>query len=124
MQRFAHHAASAICLVALLFAASLLRPPYSAAADPNAGPPAVKKAEQVMAGLSDEQVRKMLIDELRKDAELAEPDYDHMKGPAAFLSTMLNSLSSGQEKNEDQLRALFNGIPNVLPDLYRVFIKL
>ncbi len=124
MQRFAHHAALIICFVALCFATFLFHPPFSAAAGSKEVTPAGGNAEQVMAGLSDEQVRKMLIDELKKDAGQSEPDYDEMKGPASFLSRMLNSLSSGQDKDEDQLRALFNGIPNVLPDLYRVFIKL
>ncbi len=124
MQRFAHQAALTICFAALLFATSLFHPPFSPAADTNEVTAAGEKADHVMAGLSDEQVRKMLIDELKKDAKLSEPDYDQMKGPASLLSVMLNSLSSGQDEDEDQLKALFNGIPNVLPDLYRVFIKL
>ncbi len=124
MQRFAHHAALTIGLVALFFAVTLFHPPFSAAAGSKEATPAGGNAEQLMAGLSDEQVRKMLIDELKKDAGQSEPEYDQMKGPASFLSTMLNSLSSGQDEDEDQLKALFSGIPNVLPDLYRVFIKL
>jgi hypothetical protein len=127
MKRIAHYpalAATIICFVALFSGTFLFQPAWSLAADSTDLTPAEKKTEHLMAGLSDEQVRKMLIDELAKDAALDEPDYDRMKGPAFVLARMLNSLSSEHDENENELRDLFTGIPNVLPDLYRVFIKL
>jgi len=127
MKRIAHYSALSaivICFVTLFAGTILFQPASSLAADSNDSTAAEKKTEHLMAGLSDEQVRQMLIEELAKDAALDEPDFERMKGPAYVLARMLNSLSSEHDENEDELKDLFTGIPNVLPDLYRVFIKL
>ena len=82
------------------------------------------KVESIMAGLSDEQVRQMLIEELKADAQAQEPGERQMKGPAYILADILKSLSNEQDANEDQIKNLLRQIPNVGPDLYKVFIKL
>lgn len=124
MKRYSHFSARALCFAALFFCTSLFLLPLCVGAEANDLTEAEQKVDRTMAGLSDSQVRQMLITELKKDAESEEPDYDRMKGPAYILSRMLNGLSNEHDQNEDELRALFNGLPNVLPDLYRVFIKL
>ena len=81
--------------------------------------------DSLMAGLSDEQVRQMLIEELEEDAAASqEVDPQRMKGPAYVLSRLLRALSSEHQENEDQLETLFAGIPDVLPDLYKVYLTL
>ncbi len=80
--------------------------------------------EQMMAGLSDEQVRQMLIDELKKEVQPADAAAEQMKGPAFFLARLLNLLSSGHEDSSNEVRALFASFPTMGPDLYRVFVKL
>jgi hypothetical protein len=82
------------------------------------------QVESVMAGLTDEQVRQLLIEELQEDAAAEAPVPMRMKGPAYVLSSMLSGLSSEHNENEDQLEALFAGIPHVLPDLNKVFLRL
>lgn len=81
-------------------------------------------AEQIMAGLSDEEVRQLLIEELRKEALSDTPDAQQMKGPAAFLSRLLNLLSTEHDDNKNEVRSLFAALPAVGPELHRVFVKL
>lgn len=81
-------------------------------------------AEQMMAGLSDEQVRQLLIDELKKDAQVEELSSQQMKGPAFFFARLLDRLSNVHDDNKDEVKALFASFPAMGPDLYKVFIKL
>ena len=80
--------------------------------------------ESMMAGLSDEQVRQLLIDELQKDAEAEAVSPQQMKGPAFLLSRMLRALNSEHNENADQVKTLLDGFPNIAPDLYKSFIML
>ena len=88
----------------------------SAAADAN--------VQEMMAGLTDEQVRQLLIDELKEGVLAEEPSPQKMKGPAVLLSRMLQLMSSQHGESEDEVRAMFSSLPTLGPDLYRVFIKL
>lgn len=81
----------------------------------------------VLSGLSDEQVRQLLITELQKDAAAENLSFSfepEIKGPAAPLAEILTSLNEETFQAEDQLRKLWLGIPNLLPDLYKTFISL
>ena len=89
----------------------------------NESPP-VANVESMMAGLSDEQVRQLLIDELKKDAEIEELSPQQMKGPAFFLSRLLSIISRGHDENTGEVRAMFGSFSTMGPDLYKVFIKL
>ncbi len=78
-----------------------------------------------MAGLSDEQVRQMLIAELQSDAmEDQYTQQEKMAGPAAIFHRLLNKFSGEHDDNEEQFRKLWSGIPNVIPDLHKVFLTL
>ena len=97
----------------------------SASSQAHSTGPAGTGVEELLAGLSDEQVRQLLIDELKQDAASdMDPDPQRMKGPGAFLSRILSILSSEHDANEDQFGNLWAGVPGVLPDLYKVFITL
>ena len=80
--------------------------------------------DKMMAGLSDEQVRQLLIEELKKETEAEEVDPDNIKGPAFFLSRLLSIMTRGHDENTNEVRTLFDSFPTMGPDLYRVFIKL
>lgn len=80
--------------------------------------------DKMMAGLSDEQVRELLIEELKKDIEEEEVSPQKMKGPAFLFSRLLRIMRSQHDDSEDEVRALFNSFPTLGPDLYRVFVKL
>lgn len=84
-----------------------------------------EQVTSLMAGLSDEQVRQMLIAELQKDpqAELYS-EQQKMVGPAGIFHRILRKLSAEHDDNEGQLRKLRSGIPNLLPDLHKVFLTL
>ena len=84
----------------------------------------VANVESMMAGLSDEQVRQLLIDELKKDAEIEELSPQQMKGPAYFLARLLGVMSSEHDENKQEVSALFGSFSTMGPDLYKVFIKL
>ena len=81
------------------------------------------RINETLAGLSDERVRQMLIEELKKDALEKEAASSGM-GPGAILGYLLRSLSNKADDSEDQLKRFWAGIPNVFPDLYKVFINL
>jgi hypothetical protein len=80
--------------------------------------------DKMMAGLSDEQVRELLIEELKKKIEEEEVGPQKMKGPAFILSRLLRVMSSQHDDSEDEVRALFSSLPTMGSDLYRVFVKL
>lgn len=108
-------------LVATLWTCSMPTPTWGVAAD---SAPANASVEQTMAGLSDEAVRQLLIEELRKEALADPPDNQKMKGPAFFLSRLLNLLSTEHDDNKNEVKALIVSLPEMGPDLYRVFVKL
>lgn len=84
-----------------------------------------ESVEHMMAGLSDEQVRQLLIEELEKAAEEEDiSSFQQMKGPAFTLSRMLRTMNRGQDDNRSEIATLFSFIPNIGPDLYKVFVKL
>lgn len=81
----------------------------------------------LLSGLSDEQVRQLLIDELQKDASVESQSFSlepEIKGPGAPLARILKALNRGSVQSEHQLHKLWMEIPNLLPDLYKVFISL
>jgi len=78
----------------------------------------------MMAGLTDEQVRQLLIEELKKDIEEEGVGPQKMKGPAFILSRLLRVMNSQHDDSEDEVRALFSSLPTMGSDLYRVFVKL
>lgn len=82
------------------------------------------QVDKMMAGLSDEQVRELLIEELKKDIEGEEVGPQKMKGPALILSRLLRVMRSQHDNSEDEVSALFSSLPTLGPDLYKVFIKL
>ena len=111
-----------VILLAGILSASLL-----SAAESNPAVPADDSAgiESIMAGLSDEQVRQMLIEELKTTA--MEEEYTQqqtMVGPAGIFQRILRKLSGEHDDNEEQIRNLWRGIPNVFPDLRKVFLTL
>ena len=78
----------------------------------------------MMAGLSDEQVRQLLIQELQKDAQSLQPEGTKIKGPGSLFHHLLKTLSQKHGKEKSQFRTLWSGAPGILPDLEHVFIKL
>jgi len=90
-----------------------------------AGSSSESRINETLAGLSDERVRQMLIEELKKDAlEKEAASSQQGMGPGAILGNLLRSLSNKADDSEDQLKRLWAGISNVFPDLYKVFINL
>jgi hypothetical protein len=97
----------------------------SAENNPQASPAQSGQAASLMAGLSDEQVRQMLIAELQSDA--MEDQYskqEEMAGPAGMFYRLLSKFSGEHDDNEEQVKKLWSGIPNVIPDLHKAFLTL
>ncbi len=79
----------------------------------------------LLAELSDEQVRRLLIEELQKGTTKETQPVPHgARGPGAFLSNILQSLSNETEDSENDFANLWDTIPNLIPDLKKVFITL
>ena len=80
-----------------------------------------------LSAMSDEQVRQLLIEELQKDA-LAESESfsfePEMTGPGAALEILLNELNDEAGQSDNKLRKLFTAVPNLFPDLYKIFVSL
>jgi len=107
--------------------AVLVLPPATGSAEgkPETPPAQPGQAASLMAGLSDEQVRQMLIAELQSDA--MEDQYSQqqkMVGPAGIFNRLLNKFSGEHDDNEEQLSKLWSGISQVVPDLHKVFLTL
>ncbi|WP_419175669.1 mechanosensitive ion channel domain-containing protein [Desulfosediminicola sp.] len=97
---------------------------YSIAQEtPQNAPSSEADIHTLLSGLSDEQVRRLLIDELKKDSTALESSAD-TTGPDIFLGKILYSLSSQSDTSEQHVRQLFSHIPQVIPDLKKAFIKL
>lgn len=77
----------------------------------------------LLSGLSDEQVRRLLIDELKKDSQ-AEITRAEQSGPDIFLGKILYDLSTQSDTSEQHARQLFQHLPKVVPDLQMAFRKL
>lgn len=97
------------------------------AAEPQGNTDSLSSVHATLSAMSDEQVRQLLIDELQKDA-IAEkqsfsldPDFT---GPGAPLARILKTLNDESAQSENRLRKLLTGIPNLLPDLYKIFVSL
>ncbi|MCP3887418.1 MAG: hypothetical protein GY702_00895 [Desulfobulbaceae bacterium] len=81
---------------------------------------------EILAELSDEQVRQMLIVELQKEAS-SEALIDlkaGVSGPSAPFAQLLGSLENESALSGEQFKALWQGIPHLLPDLYKVLVSL
>lgn len=118
--RFFSLAVSVLLTVAVVIAAPVMS--WSAISEKTAAP--AGDIEKMMAGLSDEQARQLLLDELRKEAQAEAPAAEQIRGPASFLAKMLSTLSGGHDNTMDQIGTLFSSFPKMGPDLYKVFIKL
>lgn len=113
--------------LSFLLTVLVLQPTIGAAENkPEASPAQSGQAESLMAGLSDEQVRQMLIAELQSDAmeEQYSSQQGRMAGPAGMFHRLLSTFSGEQDDNEEQFKKLWSGIPNVIPDLHKVFLTL
>lgn len=83
--------------------------------------------DATLAKLSDEQVRQLLINELKKDAALQENSFtltQELSGPSAPLAAMLNSIEDESVQSIDKLQQLFKNIPQLIPDLSHAFLSL
>lgn len=49
---------------------------------------------------------------------------DEIPGPGAFFDSLLTRLSRQSDDSEDRFKNLWEGVPEVLPDLFKVFITL
>lgn len=92
-----------------------------------AGGGSIDSVNSILAGLSDEQVRQMLIEELRKEAAPgAEQSLlkNQVGGPGAPLYKLLQNFDSNSIDFENQFNKLLPWIPHIPADLYKVFITL
>lgn len=83
--------------------------------------------DATLAKLSDEQVRQLLINELKKDAALQENSFtltQELSGPSAPLAAMLNNIEDESVQSIDKLQQLFKNIPQLIPDLSHAFLSL
>ena len=109
--------------IAILFCC--LQPAF--AAETSAPEAAVDKdslSHITVAELSDEQVRQLLIAELQKKSGAETDGQQAVAGPGRFLEQLLSTFETISEDSEDQAASLFKNLPDVLPDLKRVFLSL
>lgn len=79
---------------------------------------------QLTFGLSEDQVRKMLIEELRKETQEESVPTTGMKGPAEVLRSLFTSLNKEYEEDVTQFSRLWSGVPGLLPALLQDIKKL
>ncbi len=73
---------------------------------------------------SDEQVRQLLIAELQKKSEPESTAQQAIGGPGKFLENILSTFQSNAENSDNQTASLLSKLPNVIPDLKKVFLTL
>ncbi len=97
-----------------------------AAAEPQDNADSSSSVHATLSAMSDEQVRQLLIEELQEDAAAQDQSFsmELNQGTGAPLVWMLDTLNSEAGQSENQIRKLWTGIPNLLPDLYKVFVSL
>ena len=80
----------------------------------------------MMAGLSDEQVRQMLIAELEKDAQahLTEKGEQKQLGPIRFFNNILNALQHSTDGSEKRYTILLQEVPQIVPTLHKAYLQL
>lgn len=86
-----------------------------------------ESVDATLAKLSDEQVRQLLINELKKDTALQESSFtitQELNGPSAPLAAMLNSIEGESVQSINKLQQLFSNIPQLIPDLSHIFLSL
>ena len=99
----------------------------AASEKPEETPTVSKTTTSLIATLSDEQVRKLLIEELQRNnaSSLSNSVLSHeVPGPGAFFGGLLQSLTQKSDSSEKEVRQLLTSIPDVFPDLKRVFLSL
>lgn len=100
-----------------------------AGAAEKASPPSPSAGEQSdvatrIAGLSDEDARKLLLDVLGKASSPSAVPQANSHIQDSFLAGMLDTLSAKSDISEHGARQLLDSIPGFLPDMYRIFLKL
>ncbi len=97
-----------------------------AATDPLPDGVTTDTVDATLAKLSDEQVRELLINELKKDAALQNPEVpsQELNGPSAPLASLLNSIEGESIQSIDKLEQLIKNIPQLIPELSHVFLSL
>lgn len=83
-----------------------------------------ENVHRMISGLSDEQVRSLLLEELQKNSQAHNTQAETPDGPGAVLEGMLTGLEDLSASNDGRAKELFAKVPEVLPDLYKVFVKL
>ena len=116
--------ASLMLLLFLFVSGNILA--QEAAAGPQDNADSSSSVHATLSTMSDEQVRQLLIEELKEDAAMENQSFsiDLDQGTGAPLIWMLDTLVAETDQSENQLQKLWAGIPNLLPDLYKVFISL
>jgi hypothetical protein len=111
----------------LLLLFSLLLSGNAGAAEIQSDKDSSSSVHATLSAMSDEQVRQLLIEELQEDA-LAESESfsfePEFTGPGAPLEILLNELNDEAGQSDNQLRKLFTAAPNLLADLYKIFVSL
>lgn len=81
----------------------------------------------LVAELSDQQVRQMLLRELQKSAAEQAPNFSfnpEEQGPAAPFAKLLNTFNNNTTNSEARIRTLWQGVPHLFPDLKKTFVNL
>ena len=87
-------------------------------------PVTVSNVDALLAGLSDEQVRQLLLEELKNEAESAAASGPEGNGPVALLGGFLTTVDSETDGTSGRLLSLGQHVPQVLPDVKNVLAPL
>lgn len=87
-------------------------------------PVTVSNVDALLAGLSDEQVRQLLLEELKNEAESAAASGPEGNGPVALLGGFLTTVDSETDGTSGRLLSLGQHVPQVLPEVKNVLAPL
>jgi hypothetical protein len=84
-----------------------------------------EEVDKALNQLNDRDVRQLLSHELKNRADDESNTFNKgIPGPGAFLDSILSYITSTSTESERRILNLIENIPQIYPDLYKVFLTL
>jgi hypothetical protein len=77
-----------------------------------------------IAGMGDEDVRKLLFTQMQAESSVKQGDMDEAWGPGAALDKLLHVLDRKSDSTKKELTGIIDNIPLILQDIHRIFVSL
>ncbi len=80
--------------------------------------------QERIAGMGDEDVRKLLITQMQAESSVKQGVKDEAWGAGAALDKLLHVLNRNSDSTQKELAGIIDNIPLILQDIHRIFVAL